>query len=85
MAIDIGSELSGSEVISHARRVKCGFLNDCEVARIAADPLARLQVLMVRCHGGRFIAPAQDVKHFIELVERGGEMVRDVSVYGGGV
>ncbi len=71
----------GPATIDHARRVKCGFLNSEEVLRIATDPQTRLQLLLVRCGGGRFLAPAQDVAHFIELVEAGGkDYVRDVSL-----
>lgn len=59
-----------------------GFLDQAAVARIAAHPTYRLTPLLVRCGGGRFTCPAQDVAHFIGLVERqpGGDYVRDVSI-----
>ena len=67
---------------------RMGFLTEPEVAALAADPKTRLLWLLVRCNGGRFSCPAQDVKHFIALVERRdptdslplGEWVRDVSI-----
>ena len=42
--------------------------------------LSRLEPLLVRCDGCRFTAPAQDVAHLIEIIERdGADYVRDVS------
>lgn len=56
------------------------FYTSDDVARIAANPATRLKPLLVRCGGGRFTAPAQDVAHFIELIEATGrDYVRDVS------
>ena len=64
-------------------RANCGggFLTQQDVAALAGHSVSRLWPLLVRCHGGRFVAPAQDVAHFIELIERapGGDFVRDVS------
>ena len=75
---------SGAQVIEQARKTAGGFLKDTDVAVIAADPATRLQMLLVRCGNGRFMAPAQDVKHFIDLIERPeGDYVRDVSLPAG--
>lgn len=42
----------------------------------------RLQPVLVRCGAGRFSCPAQDVWHFIKIIENdGSDYVRDVSVY----
>lgn len=42
----------------------------------------RLQPVLVRCGGGRFSCPAQDLKHFIDIINKeGSDYVRDVSVY----
>ena len=47
--------------------------------------LSRLEPLLVRCGGCRFTAPAQDVAHLIEIIERdGADYVRDVSFPAGG-
>lgn len=40
----------------------------------------RLAPVIVRCGGGRFTCPAQDAKHFIQIItEHGEDYVRDVS------
>lgn len=73
--------MSGAQIISEARAQRFGFLSEDQVARIAADPATRTAVLLVRCGGGRFTCPAQDVKHFIGIIEaNGGDYVRDVSL-----
>lgn len=57
----------------------CGFLTTDQIKTIAETD--RLKKLLVRCGCGRFIAPAQDVMHFIEIIQReGSEHVRDVSL-----
>jgi len=44
----------------------------------------RLFPLLVRCGGGRFTCPAQDVEHFIEIITReDSDYVRDVSIPAG--
>ena len=80
--------------MAQATRERFGFLTSAEVAEIAADPETRLAGLLVRCGSGRFLAPAQDVEHFIGIIERdaerahapgeGNDYVRDVSVPSGG-
>lgn len=42
--------------------------------------LDRLHQVLVRCGGGRFVCAAQDAEHFIGLIEKGGEYVRDISL-----
>lgn len=59
---------------------KCGFVTKEDVAMIAACGATRLTMLLIRCGGGRFLAPAQDVDHFITAIEKSGDdYVRDVS------
>jgi hypothetical protein len=80
--------------MAQATRERFGFLTAAEVAEIASDPETRLAWLLVRCGCGRFLAPAQDVAHFIEIIRRhaeleeepwrGSDYVRDVSVPAGG-
>ncbi len=81
---------NGREVMAKATLERFGFLTSAEVAEIAADPETRLTRLLVRCGGGRFLAPAQDISHFIGIIERdaqraeapgeGNDYIRDVSV-----
>ena len=41
----------------------------------------RLHPCIVRCGNGRFVCPAQDVSHFIKIIERDGtDYIRDVSL-----
>ncbi len=41
----------------------------------------RLQMVLVRCGGGRFACPIQDLNHFISIINSSGsDYVRDVSV-----
>lgn len=79
------SHADGALVLARCRRDQHGFLTESDVALVASDPCTQLNVLLVRCQGGRFMAPAQDVAHFITLIERaGGDSVRDVSIPVGG-
>ena len=84
----------GRDIMAQATRERFGFLTSNELAEIAADDETRLAGLLVRCGCGRFLAPAQDVEHFIEIIRRhaeleeepgrGSDYVRDVSVPAGG-
>ena len=43
----------------------------------------RLQMMLVRCGGGRFVCPAQDVEHFVAIINKeGSDYVRDISIKG---
>lgn len=77
--------------IAHLKAERMGFLLADDVATIAADPVTRLTLLLVRCGGGRFLAPADQVQHFIAIIDRDrkanetnpdlrGDYVRDVSL-----
>lgn len=61
---------TGQQTIDAARKERMGFLHLDEIELIAADPATRLQYILVRCGCGRFAAPAQDVIHFIRIIER---------------
>ena len=55
-----------------------GFIQENDLAEIIMEN--RLEPLLVRCGGGRFICPAQDVTHFIDIITKEGtDYVRDVS------
>lgn len=41
----------------------------------------RLQLVLVRMDGCRFISPAQDAKRIIDALEQAGDWCRDVNVY----
>jgi len=57
-----------------------GFITEKELSQIINEN--RLQPMLVRCGGGRFVCPAQDVQHFIDIIQREGtDYIRDVSIY----
>lgn len=45
-----------------------GCMNADDVAQLAE--LDRLRQCLVRCNGGRFVTAAQNVKHYIAIIER---------------
>ena len=56
-----------------------GFLDRLGIETIARED--RLRLLLVRCGNGRFLCPAQDVDHFIQIIDRDGQdYIRDVSL-----
>jgi hypothetical protein len=58
-----------------------GFLTPDHVRLIAGIDKLRLELLLVRCGAGRFLAPAQDVAHFVKIIGReGSDYVRDVGL-----
>lgn len=81
-------QIDGQETVKTVRG-RGGFLRLHEIEIIATDPITRLQMLLVRCGCGRFMAPAQDVIHFISIIERDSkanpqdelaDYIRDVSL-----
>lgn len=65
-----GPVMTGKETIAQARAERMGFLTKAEIAAIANDPETRLTMLLVRTNGGRFLTPAQNVAHYIGIIER---------------
>lgn len=58
-----------------------GFITDKEHDLKSLIQEDRLQSVLVRCGGGRFACPAQDVEHFIRIIARdAADYVRDLSV-----
>lgn len=63
-----------------------GFITEGNLADMTNDQETRLIPVLVRCGGGRFVCPAQNAKHFIEIIERDakanedGDYIRDVSL-----
>ena len=57
-----------------------GFLVEKEdQAKLIAED--RLQPVLVRCGGGRFSCPVQDVDHFVSIINKeGSDYIRDISV-----
>lgn len=56
-----------------------GFMQQDDVAELVK--IARLHPVLIRCGSGRFTTPAQDVTHFIDIINRdGADYVRDVSL-----
>lgn len=58
-----------------------GFLTEQDVLVLANDPYTRLTQVLVRCGNGRFVCAAQDVKHFVSIIEReDSNYIRDCSL-----
>ena len=56
-----------------------GFIKQSDLPGIIEQD--RLMPCVIRCGGGRFTCPAQDVEHFIAIIERDGQdYIRDVSI-----
>lgn len=75
--------LTPAQVLDIAR-LRLGFLDDTEIAVLAADPTHRLTLVLVRCGRSRFVAPAQDVAHLISIIAADPEhrdYVRDCSLW----
>lgn len=61
-----------------------GFVTEAELTQIAAGQSTRLRPILVRCGGCRFVAPADQIQHLIDIIEReGSDYVRDVSLVAG--
>lgn len=72
---------AGKELLKKINDEQFGFLDEAQIDCLANDPAFRLTVLLVRCGSCRFVAPAQDVKHLIGIIEKeGSDYVRDVSI-----
>ena len=57
-----------------------GFLGKEDIPKVVAEN--RLEPCLVRCGGGRFTCPAQDVQHFVDIITaEGSDYVRDVCLY----
>jgi hypothetical protein len=58
----------------------CGFLTSMEdEEKLIAEN--RLQSVLVRCGGGRFTCPVQDVGHFRDMINKANiDYIRDISV-----
>lgn len=68
------------EVLAEYPELSMGFITEGQIDAVIEKN--RLRMCLVRCGGGRFLCPAQDVKHFINIItEHGGDYVRDVSLY----
>ena len=67
-------------VIEKVMKEQCGFITDADLPEIIKEKPQ--QLILVRCGNGRFIAPIDQVKHFIDIIEREkSDYVRDVSIY----
>lgn len=79
----------GHAIMARCKREQGGFLRETDLRGIAADPATRLQLVLVRCGGGRFLAPADQVQHFINIIGEHNQLspagsnadyVRDISI-----
>jgi hypothetical protein len=56
-----------------------GFIQDTDLPKLIE--LDRLYPCLIRCGGGRLSCPAQDVSHWIDIIEKeGSDYIRDVSL-----
>jgi len=57
-----------------------GFITSPEdLQKIVAQN--RFKMLLIRCGNGRFLCPAQDVQHFVDIINKEGtDYVRDISL-----
>ena len=59
---------------------KMGFITSPEELKAVIEENRMIQIL-VRCGGGRFVCPAQDVQHFMDIVNKeGSDYIRDISI-----
>jgi len=66
-------------IIADRLKDSYGFVTDLDMPAVVAED--RLYPCLVRCGGGRFKCPAQNVKHFVDIIEADGrDYVRDVSL-----
>ena len=66
--------------IERVRQNNYGFITEDDLPGIISEN--RLQPCLVRCGSGRFSCPAQDVAHFVAMVDsaESDDYVRDVSL-----
>jgi hypothetical protein len=56
-----------------------GFIQKADLDKVIYED--RLYPCLIRCGGGRLSCPAQDVEHWIEIIEKeGSDYIRDVSL-----
>jgi hypothetical protein len=80
--------MKNQDIAAFKRRIiheQHGFLTDRDTEVLAADEFSRLDSLLVRCGGCRFVCSAQDVTHIISALESSGDYVRDVAFLAGGL
>lgn len=66
-------------VIQNIKQNNFGFFTSDQIPSIVEED--RLHPCLVRCGGGRFSCPAQDVAHFVAIIGRDGtDYVRDASL-----
>jgi len=62
-----------------ADKERCNFITDKDLPEIIK--VDRFQQVLIRCGCGRFVCPAQDAQHFIDIITREkSDYVRDVSL-----
>lgn len=55
---------------------QCGFITAEDLPAIVG--IDRLMLILVRCNNGRFLTPAQDVSHFLTIIEEHHDLVNDL-------
>lgn len=65
--------------INSIKKEDFGFFGAHQLREIVAEN--RLAPCLIRCGGGRLTCPAQDVQHWITIIERdGSDYIRDISL-----
>jgi len=71
----------GPTVLARVRASFGQWLQAADVAALAADARTRLTPVLVRCGGCRFVVPADQAQHLIDIITReGSDYVRDASL-----
>jgi hypothetical protein len=71
-----------NNIIDFVKSTNGGFITDENLDDIIL--FNRLQPILVRCGNGRFTAPAQDIRHFVDIITKeGSDYIRDLSLPAG--
>lgn len=77
--MSVATHVSLNRVLQVVVRDRQGFLTKNDLEVIAAQDRHRL--ILVRCGCGRFLCPADNVQHFMNIIARDGQdYVRDISL-----
>jgi hypothetical protein len=69
-------------VIEILRRTKCSFVTDIDLPDVIKE--SPTQLILVRTGRGRFLATADQVQNYIDIIEREkSDYIRDVSLFSG--
>jgi len=68
-----------ANILDTIKTNQCSFIYEDQIEKIVE--INPFQQVLVRCGNGRFVTPAQNVKHFITCIEKSGiDHIRDLSL-----